>query len=284
MILVKLVSHLPFFVLYLISDFLYLLGYYVVRYRRKLVSRNLRNAFPELSEGTRNEIERAFYRNLCDYAVETLKLLTIRRGELGKRMLFTNPEVIEAYYSQNRSILYLASHTFNWEWLLSAGNFALPYPVEFIYQRVKANFFNRLSLQCRTRFGAKSISRKDVARNALRQSSPLRGIALVGDQYPGYGHDKKYQAAFLGQSTVFFLAINQLAILTQYPVVYFQVHKVRRGHYEAQAIVLGEPPYGRGEHSIIESYVRAVEKSILDHPSGWLWSHNRWKTRHLRQA
>lgn len=284
MFFLKLLSRLPFGILYAVSDLLYYLSYYVIRYRRDLVWKQLARSFPEKTKQDLLRIQKKFYRNLCDYAVETLKLLTIDRSDLMKRMVFTNPELITSFYTQKRSLLYLASHQFNWEWLLVAGSISLPFPVEFVYQRVNSPFANNLSLACRARFGAKPILRDDVAREALRRKHELRGIAIVGDQYPGYGRDKKYATQFLNQDTVFFFAINQLALLTQYTAVYFDVKKIRRGYYTATAVVVGEPPYDSGSEQVIEGYVRAVEQTICKNPDGWLWSHNRWKTRHLRQA
>lgn len=284
MFLLRILSHIPLGALYLFADFLFFISYRVVGYRRKMVQKNLKNSFPEKSATEIKAIEKQFYRNLCDYAVETLKLFTIKKQELGKRMLFRDVSVIEKYKQQNQSVVILASHQFNWEWLLSSGNFNLPVPVDFVYQPLSSPFFNRFSLLCRTRFGAHGISRYDVARELIRRKSILRGIAIVSDQYPGLGTDKKYQTRFLNQDTVFFLGAHQIAVLTQYPVVYAQVKKVKRGYYEASFVHIADPPHAKDDFKLIEHYIQSVEKVIQANPAGWLWSHNRWKTRHLDQA
>ncbi|SKC74697.1 lysophospholipid acyltransferase family protein [Ohtaekwangia koreensis] len=283
MLLVRLLSRLPFWILYIISDFLFFITYYIVGYRRKMVQKNLRNSFPEKSEKEIRKIEKQFYINLCDYGVETLKLFSIPKAELAKRMLFKDISIIEKYKAQNQSVVILASHQFNWEWLLSSGNFNLPVPVDFVYQHQSSEFFNRFSLMCRTRFGAHAIGRHDVARELIRRKNILRGIAIVSDQYPGLKKDKKYQTRFLNQDTVFFLGAHQIAILTQYPVVYAQVKKIRRGYYEASFVPIAEPPYTREDFTLIENYIKSVESVIHENPAGWLWSHNRWKTRHLKK-
>ncbi len=283
MILVKILSRLPFLILYALSDFLFLVSFYCIRYRRKLVWKNLCNAFPEKSSGELRAIEKSFYRNLCDYQVEMLKLLTISKEELGKRVVFKNPEICNQYISQGSSILNLASHHFNWEWLLTAGSFSLPGEMDFVYQPVHNKFFNRFSLLSRTRFGAHAIKRNSVAREVLKRKSIVRNIALVGDQYPGYGHDKKFPITFMNQETVFFYGSIQLALLTQYPVMYYAVRKIKRGYYEATIVELAKPPYEKDDKQILESYVREIESLIRENPASWLWSHNRWKTRHLEQ-
>lgn len=283
MFLIRIISRIPLRLLYVLSDFLFFVSYRVVGYRRKLVWKNLKNSFPEKSEAELRKIEKEFYVNLCDYAVEMLKLFTIPKEELAKRMVFKDVSVIEEYKKQNQSVLILASHQFNWEWLLSSGNFNLPVPVDFVYQPLNNSFFDRFSLISRTRFGAHAIKRDEVAREIIKRKNILRSIAIVADQYPGLKKDKKYPTRFLNQDTVFFMGANQLAMLTQYPVVYAVVKKVKRGLYNASFVKIAEPPYQKEDYSMIETYVKEVEKVICENPSGWLWSHNRWKKRHLKQ-
>jgi Kdo2-lipid IVA lauroyltransferase/acyltransferase len=263
--------------------FFLVVSFYLVRYRRKLVKKNLKKSFPEKSEKEREGIEKDFYKNLCDYAVEMLKLLTISKEELSKRMAFKNPEVPDRFRQQNQSILFLASHQFNWEWLLVSASINFPMAIDFVYQPVNSKFFDELSLLSRTRFGAYAIKRDEVAREIVKRKNILRGIASVADQYPGYGRDKKHVSKFLNQQTVFFYGTNQLAILTQYPAVYYEIKKVKRGFYEASPIIVALPPYEKTSETVIENYVRIVERVIQANPSGWLWSHNRWKKRHLQK-
>ena len=281
MIIARLISKLPFWVLYGFSDFLFVMSYYVVRYRRTMVGNNLRNAFPEKEETALRAIEKKFYHNLCDYAVEMLKLLTISREELEKRMVFRNPEVSNKYLLEGQSLLNLASHHFNWEWLLTAGSLTLNGQMDFVYQPINHPFFDRFSLISRTRFGAYPIRRDKVAREIVSRKNMVRNIALVGDQYPGLRQDKKYAIRFLNQDTVFFYGSNQLAQLTQYPVMYYELRKIRRGYYEANIIALATPPYAKDDDHVLVQYVREVERLIHERPSEWLWSHDRWKTRHL---
>lgn len=281
MIFARLLSRLPFWALYAISDILFVISFYFVRYRRRMVWKNLKNSFPEKPEPVRRKIEKEFFRNLCDYAVEMLKLLTISQQELANRVVFKNPEICQHYISQGQSLLNLASHQFNWEWLLTAGSFKLPGQMDFVYQPVSNSFFDHFSLISRTRFGAYAIRRDEVAREIVKRRTVVRNIALVGDQYPGLKQDKKYHTRFLNQDTVFFYGSNQLAILTQYPVMYYALRKIKRGYYETTIIELARPPYAKDSTTVLDRYVEEVERIIRERPAEWLWSHNRWKTRHL---
>lgn len=281
MFFLKLLSRLPLSVLYGFSNFLFVVTYRVLRYRRKIVWRNLTYSFPERSIPELRNIEKEYYRNLCDYGVETLKLLTMSKEQLMERMVYTNPDLVLTYKNNNQSVIMLASHQFNWEWLLAAGNLYLPYDIDFVYQPVQSELFDQFSLQSRTRFGAYPIKRNELARESLKRRNILRGIAIVADQYPGHENDKRVEIEFLNQPTMFFLGANQLAQLTQYPVVFAHITKVKRGYYQMELKKIYEPPYEKEDKQSIVNYARAVEALIRENPSGWLWSHNRWKTRHL---
>jgi KDO2-lipid IV(A) lauroyltransferase len=284
MLILKLFSRLPFWALYLLSDVLFFVSYHVVRYRRTLVRKNLMNSFPEKSVIELRSIEKAFYHNLSDYAVETLKLPTLSEAELKKRMVYADFDVVKPYAAQQQSVILLASHTFNWEWLLASGTLYLPLAIDFVYQPQRSELFNTFSLAGRTRFGAYPIERKKVAREAVRRKEILRGIAIVADQYPGYKHDKKYITTFLNQQTAFFFGANQLAVLMQYPVVYVEVRKIKRGYYETRLVPISQPPYTADTETVAAAYALAVEKLIRERPAEWLWSHNRWKKKHFTPA
>lgn len=241
--------------------------------------KNLQNSFPEKTEAEIKAIEKQFYKDLCDYAVETLKLLSISATELKRRMVYKNPEIVKEFADKNQSILLLTSHQFNWEWLLTSGCLYLPLGVDYVYQKQSSKTFNAFSLAGRNRFGAFPIERSQVGRETIKRKNILRGVAIMADQFPGHARDKKLWTKFLNQNTAFFLGLSQVAYMTQYPAVFYGVRKIKRGFYEAEGFVVSRPPYVKDSQQIVEDYARAAEKIINQYPAGWLWSHNRWKTR-----
>ncbi len=284
MFLLKLFSRTPLFALYFLSDFLFVIVYYGIRYRREIVMKNLRNSFPEKTEAELKEISKQSYRNLCDYGVESIKLLTISKSELKKRFQFDDYQIILDYAKNNQSIIYLAAHQFNWEWGMVSASATFPLNTDYVYQKISSNFFNNFMLECRGRFGAYGIDRKKVAREVISRRHILRGIATVSDQYPGRAKDKKFIHTFLNQETAFYYGTKQLAQLTQYPVFFFNIVRVKRGYYKATFVQVGTPPYDKDDNTILEKYITALEKNIRVYPSGYLWTHDRWKTRHVKPA
>jgi Kdo2-lipid IVA lauroyltransferase/acyltransferase len=275
MFLLRLLSRLPFPVLYAISDFLFFVSYRVIKYRRNVTWGNLKNSFPEKNDKELREIEKKFYKNLCDYGVETMKLLSISKEELSKRMAYKNPEILQTFADKNQSVILLASHQFNWEWLMVSGSINLPMKVDFIYQRQSSKQFDHYTMQCRTRFGAYPIERGQTAREAIKRKEITRGIAIVADQFPNF--EKKHWVSFLNQETAFFLGIGQLTVLTQCPSFFVRSKKIGRGYYKAEIFLLTTPPYEKGSQTVVENYAKVTEQFIREFPSNWLWSHARWK-------
>jgi KDO2-lipid IV(A) lauroyltransferase len=270
MFILKAFSRLPLGVLYFLSDLIFFVTYYILRYRRTVVMTNLEKSFPQKSRNELDQISRAFYRNLCDYGVETLRLLSIDRKELQERVVFTNADLVKEFTGKNRSVLMLASHQFNWEWLLAAGCLYLPVPVDFVYLPQSSKLANAFALAIRTRFGAHPIPRETVGREALRRKEIIRATAIVADQYPGHFNHRKYWASFLGQETAFFYGITQLATLQNAASYFAAIKKTSRGHYRVTLVKLDDL-------KIIDDYIRESEKIIHEQPEGWLWSHRRWK-------
>jgi Kdo2-lipid IVA lauroyltransferase/acyltransferase len=275
MFLLRLISRLPFSVLYAFADFLFFVGYHVIKYRRNVVWENLKKSFPEKEVKELRKIEKEFYQNLCDYAVETIKLLSIKKEGLTARMKYKNPELLVPYAEKNQSVILLASHQFNWEWLMVSGSLNLPLKIDFVYQKQSSPSFDHFLLQIRSRFGAYPIERGQTARESIKRKEITKAIAIIADQFPNF--EKKHWTQFLHQETAFFLGIGQLTVLLQCPAFFVRCKKMQRGYYEAEIFPLTSPPYEKGSQSVVESYAMLTEKFIQENPENWLWSHARWK-------
>ncbi|MGK7392590.1 MAG: lysophospholipid acyltransferase family protein [Candidatus Cyclobacteriaceae bacterium M2_1C_046] len=275
-IIVKLLSFLPLRLLYGFSDFLFILIYKGFSYRLNIVRANLQKALPERSAQERKEIERRFYRNFCDFIVETIKGVSLKKEQVTERVVFTNLDDIKRYLSQGRPVLMLASHQFNWEWMQLSAAVQFPIGIDYIYHPLHNKSSDQLMLKMRGRFGAEPVKRSAVGRQVIRRRNESRAYALVADQLPR-NRDKKVWVDFLNIETAFFQGIAQIAHLIDGPVAYFHLVKKHRGYYEATMIKLFDDPKKESEEDIVQSYAHAVEANIKEQPEGWLWSHKRWK-------
>lgn len=269
-------SRLPFSWLYALSDLLYLVLAYVVRYRRRVIVQNLSTAFPEKSARDINKLTRGFYRNLTDLIVETIKLPALSADELLRRVRFQNPELISSRIAAGQPVIILASHQSNWEWLPASAQLN-GIIADSVYKQLSSPFFENLMREIRSTFGVNPIPMHRLLRDvAVRRHVP-RAIALVADQIPA-SPEVAYWLPFLNHETAFYPGPEKLARSLQLPVFYVEMVRVRRGYYDVTLHTLAEPPYNDlPDEAILTRYRDRLERTIQANPSDWLWSHKRWK-------
>jgi KDO2-lipid IV(A) lauroyltransferase len=271
------ITLLPMPVLYIFSDFLYLVLYYLISYRRKVVAENLRNAFPEKSLRERKIIEKKFYRHLADLMVEILKLTHMSKAQSLSHMTITNVELLERLYSEGRDVAAVIGHYNNWEWLKSLV-FHTPFKTVSIYKPLQNKHFDRFLLDLRNREGMILTPMSLIVREIIEGRKANRRIiySFITDQTPPKG-DIKYWTKFLNQDTPVYLGVEKIASKYDMAVVFFNVTKIRRGYYNYTPELLFEHTAGLPEYAITESHVRKLEEVIKNNPEYWIWSHRRWK-------
>ena len=269
-------ARLPLWLLYIISDLFYLINYYVVGYRKKVIFKNLNIAFPELNTKQKKVILRKFYRNLGDIVMETIKGLRITKEELQKRITFEGIEIIEEAKRNNKNVVLLTAHQANWEWSLQCANILFPLEIHGIYKPLSNEGFDRIVYQIRTRFGGSLIPMDKVVRNIIENKNKVRIIGIIGDQRPHIGVPKHWNMLF-GIDTAFSPGSYQIPKMMDAVTIYIKVVRKKRGHYENQIKLIADPPYEKDDNSVMDKYVQCLEEAIREAPSDWLWSHNRWK-------
>jgi KDO2-lipid IV(A) lauroyltransferase len=273
-LLVKLLSRLPFWALYGISDVLYFLSYRVVGYRRAVVKGNLQRSFPEKSPEEIASITKEFYHNLCDVVVEVVKIYSLTAEELVNRTKFNNLEILDQF--KGKAAMFMSTHNFSWEWIMLSACLQFPFEIDYVYQKLQDPKFDNFIKSLRSKFGGHGVEMKTAAREIMRRSKDGRGFGMAADQMP-WKHSKKYWTTFLGQESAFYLGSDMLAKLTQCPVLFFAIKKTKRGYYEVDIKILCLPPHEKSSNEIMEKYVAATEELIKSQPANYLWSHKRWK-------
>lgn len=277
MFFVKLFSKLPFFVLYGISDFAYFLIYRVIGYRKKVVFENLHNSFPEKTETEIKQIAKDFYHHIADLFTEYLKGYSISKEEILKRVNIVNPEIVRNYTDKNTPVIIVTGHIGNWEWLLHPLNL-MEIPMDIVYQKLSSTFFNDLTLFIRSRFATTPmIEKDDTLRKTFERKDVVRALVMGSDQSP-QNWKSAYWTTFLNQDSGFFTGTERIARKFDYPVIFSEMRRIRRGYYEIEFTEIAKPDYKDFQSGeITERFVRILEKSIHKHPADYLWSHRRWK-------
>jgi KDO2-lipid IV(A) lauroyltransferase len=274
---IYLISLLPFPLFYGVCDVIFLLLYYVIGYRKKVVLQNLQNAFPDKSAKELEQIRRRFYRYFCDLLPETFKTLTISRAAAIRRCRLTAEaqSLFDGYAAENKSIMIVMGHYGNWEWAGNTFSLQGKHHLYVVYHPLSNKYFNGLMYRMRTRFGTGLISMKDTFRDMVAHKSELDATAFIADQTPA--PNSAYWTTFLNQDTPVFQGTEKIARKMNYPVVYVQVQRVRRGYYEISARTLFDEPAFTKDGEITTAHTQALEHDICAHPEFWLWSHRRWK-------
>ncbi|EOR95668.1 Lipid A biosynthesis lauroyl acyltransferase [Arcticibacter svalbardensis MN12-7] len=269
-------SLLPFRVLYVIADLLYFVLYYIVKYRRNVVHDNLKNSFPEKNEQELLDITKKFYVNLVDTMVESLKMASMTRACVLKRLVITNTSEIRQFYDQGRAVIIVTAHYGNWEWGTPIIASVYPEPVMVVYKPVANKNFEAILNGWRSRFGGIMVPMKQTLRAILSCKSKTFAIALVGDQTP-VRHEAHYFTDFLNQRTAIFLGVEKIAVKTNMPVIYAHLNRLKRGYYDCTLTTLFENPKDTKLYEITEGHTQFLEQIIRKRPEMWLWSHRRWK-------
>jgi KDO2-lipid IV(A) lauroyltransferase len=275
-VLLYLISLLPFNVLYIIADLIYFLMYYLSGYRKDVVKKNLSNAFPGKSDRERKVIAKKFFHNLADVIVETIKMRSISLKELDRRFKFTNASEIKKHYDNNRSVLIASGHYGNWEWGPLRLSAYFDEPVIVIFKPLTDKRFESFFNSMRARFGAHLVAMKLTLRKLVEFKDKRYSVTFASDQTPVKG-ETQYFTPFLNQPTSVFLGIEKIARMTNHPVVFGHINRVKRGYYECTFKTLFENPADTAEYESTESHTRALEQVIMAKPELWLWSHRRWK-------
>lgn len=276
---VWILSWLPMKVLYVLSDLLFYLVYYVVKYRRKVVRKNLSLSFPDLPFSEIIKTEKRFYRFFCDLMLETIRQIHASEKEMRSRMTFENMDLLTRHEAEGRSVMLMTAHYCNWEWT-SVICMHLPdtfkaYPV---YQKLSNTHFDKLMYRLRSRYGAVNVEKDELLRKIVdMRNLGISGVfGMISDQSPRHKHIR-YRMNFLNQDTPVLLGTEQLARKYDFPVYYLDIQRVNRGHYHNVIRPISDEPQKTAGNEITNAFMSILEKNIVSGPQYWLWTHNRWK-------
>jgi KDO2-lipid IV(A) lauroyltransferase len=276
-----LLALLPFQTLYFVSNLLYFPVYYGLHHRRKLVRKNLTDAFSSRTPAEIHSLEKAFYHRFCDYFVETIKLLHISDSQIKERFVFKNTEVVQHFLDQGQPVLLLLGHYGNWEWVtsimlhLKAGEHTI---IGQVYRPLKNKVSDCFFLRLRKRFHSVGFTKNEVYRDIIRLQHTGKNwlIGFMSDQKPSLTHEY-HRMQFLNQDTPVLTGTEKIARHTGAAVFYLDITCLKRGYYRGDIMLISNNPSEMPPFAITEKYMHLMEHTILRDPSAYLWTHNRWR-------
>nr|WP_288836316.1 lysophospholipid acyltransferase family protein [uncultured Flavobacterium sp.] len=275
--LLILISFLPFRLLYVLSDIVFVFVYYVFGYRKKVVQANLLLAFPDYTDRRRKEIEIKFYKHMCDMFLEMMKTMSISQQEMEERFVFKNLDVYLDLEKKGKSIAMMMAHYASYEWAILM-NTKISFGAFAIYKRLSNPYFDKLIRKIRSNFKTRLIHTREsvgvIERNEIQKNKGLYGF--ISDQSPR-SRGKRHLGLFMGIEVPVFTGAEMLAKRFDMNVIYLKVTKVKRGFYEAEIEILAEDVKNVPDYQITDLFLKKVENQIIEAPEYYLWTHKRWK-------
>ncbi len=274
-------SLLPLWMLYALSTLLYGLIYHMVGYRKHLVREHLRDSFPKKDDAERRAIERAFYRWFCDYIVETIKLFSISKKQMRRRMVFKGADIVDQCIRRGQGVALYLGHYCNWEWISSIPLWlnSTNYAGSQVYHVLENPVMDRLLLYARHRMGPDNVAMMDVLRYLTKNQKAGRPVVMgfIADQVPFWNNIGGWLTFLNHPQTPVLTGAERLARRLDMACVYIDIRRPKRGYYEAEFQLMTDRPKEAPTLSITEDYFQRLEQSIHRQPHLWLWTHNRWK-------
>ncbi len=278
--LAALFSVIPFWLTFRLADLLFFILFDVVRYRYAIISSNIRASFPEYTDAEVKKAVRAFYRNLSDIALESIKGLTMGEAEVRRRFYIRNPDLFSEDYARNQSILVLGSHYVNWEWGALAFQLFCDHQTVGIYKTIKNKLVEGYFKRLRSQWGMVLCPMKQTGRALLEYKDAPAAFFLIADQTPS-DLANAHWVNFLGRETPFLHGADKIARRGNLPVYYYDTRRVGRGFYEIEFSPICLKPASMPEGAVTQAYAAKLESIIREYPPDWLWSHKRWKHRRV---
>ncbi|PLX13623.1 MAG: lipid A biosynthesis acyltransferase [Marinilabiliales bacterium] len=276
------ITLLPMRVLYIFSWFLFIILNYIVKYRRNVIEKNLKNSFPEKSEKEISEIRKKYMRHLSDVIIESLATEHISEKQFKKRIKYKNPEILDKFWKEGKSIIGVTGHINNWEWYTTLP-LIMNYKVIAIFKPMSNKYFEWCINKLRNKFGVEPVAMKNTLRtllNYVKQNTKTYTLSIA-DQVP-LKNEIQFWTPFLNQDTPVFLGTEKLARKLNQAIVFLAMRKIKRGYYEVEMIPVTDNAKNEEPLAITVKHTQILEKEIRNAPEQWMWSHRRWK--HKREV
>lgn len=276
----KLSVLIPYTVLYFTAYLFYLLFYYIVPYRKKIIRQNIECSFPKLSKQEQEKIIKGFYHNLSHIFLEAIKGFTINEKSLLKRYYFLNPELMNDIFDKGQDIIAVGSHYANWEWGIIAAPLQLKHKIYGFYTPLSNKPIDSYMRKNREKWGTELVASNKVKTVFDKKHDRPVCYFFGADQSPT-SPKGAYWMQFLNQDTACIRGPEIFARRNRLAVVYFDVQRVKRGYYTVNLKLLEDDSINSEPGEITEKYMHTLEKIIINKPEDFLWSHRRWK--HVRK-
>ncbi|MEM7491734.1 MAG: lysophospholipid acyltransferase family protein [Pseudomonadota bacterium] len=243
--------------------------------QRKTVLRNLRLAFPELTEDEREDIARQAWENVGRTAGELPHLPKINPYE-GDRVVVTGAEHLDQVEASEQGAVFISGHLANWE-IMAAVICRRPVDCLVTYRMLNNPHIDRRINKVRHDYGIGVLTPKGLGtRELMRALSAGRSVALMNDQKFNQG----LAVSFFGHPAMTAPGPSRLAHKYHVPIVPVSTRRTGPARFH---VTIHEPymPEKTGDtdtdvRRCLEYITAFIEQEVRETPGQWFWQHRRW--------
>ncbi len=261
-----------------IGEWIGRLGYRPLAFRRDVVERQVRSAFPGLSEPDVVQIAIESYAHLGRTTIETAIMPEYSREKvLGMFERVEGWDVVERARASGKGALLVSGHIGNWE---LAGSLVAARGIDLgvVTRRMQNPLFDRYLTSTRQRLGMDVIHDADAVRKVPRKVRSGGMVAFLFDQ--GAAGLASTWVPFFGRLAKTPKGPAVFALRLDAPLIFACAIRQPSGKY---IMYFDELPVARtGERdsdvdAIVNTYTAALERWVRKYPGQYFWHHRRWK-------
>ncbi len=243
--------------------------------QHKTVLRNLRLAFPELSEARRKEIAMATWESVGRTAGELPHLPRIHPYN-GERVEVVGAEHLDTIEAADEGAVFISGHFANWE-IMAAVICCRPVDCLVTYRALNNPHIDRRLNKVRHDYGIGVLTPKGLGtREVMRALSKKRCVALLNDQKFNQG----LEVSFFGHPAMTAPGPSRLALKYGVPIVPVSTRRTGPARFRVE---IHKPflPEQTGDTSAdvracVETITAFIEAEVRANPTQWFWQHRRW--------
>lgn len=250
---------------------------HLLRKRHRIVEKNLRIAFPEMSQQERQRIGRECWSYFAGMVFRFLHASGESAEKSAARVRFRDRQVVDALLAQQRGIVFVTCHYGDWERGVHVLN-ALNVPTTVVARILDNKLLENDLYRARLRSGVDLVDRRAAARGLIRTLAQKGIIAMLADQAvrPREG----ILVPFLGVDAWTTVGPAKLALKADCPIVCVFACPVDEEVIVDIDLIIDPrdlPADQRNVEAITRMINDVIGARIRATPELWMWMHDRWK-------
>ena len=239
---------------------------------KEIINRNLLIFKKDISNDEINKITSSMWKNYGMTFIEYIFLDLFRKKN--SHIIIEGKDCLENILKNKKPVIFVSGHFANYE-LMSMEITKKGIPLATIYRPLNNIFLNPLMEYLRRKYICKNQIKKGL--NGVRESIDFikkdMSIALMIDQRVSEGE----KINFFGKPALTTTLPAQLSIKYNLPIIPVFIERTLENNFKIKFYKEIFPSDQNNKIVLTEKLNKVLENMIINNPSEWIWTHNRWK-------